>query len=508
MVLEKDLSLVNKVNRLLGWGHWFTFFNILLTLLISGSYFLADPLPHTGIGWLYLLLNWFGHTAFLCFLFFIMTVFPVSLLFPSQKHVRGIGAVLATSAMVALIFDAYVYHTLGYHAGSAAWEQTVDLLRQQVVTNLRNFVLITSTVFAVILAIQLVLSNFCWKKMERLRHAQLSRPALVFFLACFALSHLLHVWGDAMERQDITRQDHVLPFSYPTTARGLLARYELLDAGQLIRGVRGNWLEQQGIGAHPVQLRCEATSATPLEVWVVRQMDSSVEQLLKLQHFKFLPQHLAPVDPHIAVINLLQGALEGTADLTPAAWLSQIPSDTWHYQIDSSWPELTAWQSPSATPATVKWQFATSEQLLEQLKQRGSEKPMLVLSLAGSSQRFALGRASMAYYWPDLQRQQLDQVSQHLDLVPTLLAYIGCHNQQQWVGNDWFSQPGHAQLNLIGRELFAFRKDKMLILQENGQFSVYSAGTEVQLESRPDWPMLTEALNRLPRAPLVIEKTD
>ena len=36
MVLEQNLSLVNKIDRLLRWGHWFTFFNVLLAMLVTG----------------------------------------------------------------------------------------------------------------------------------------------------------------------------------------------------------------------------------------------------------------------------------------------------------------------------------------------------------------------------------------------------------------------------------------------------------------------------------------
>jgi uncharacterized protein len=208
MVLEQNLSLVNKIDRLLRWGHWFTFFNVLLALLVTGSYFLADPLPASVMGWSYLLLNWLGHTAFLCFLFFILTIFPISLIFPYQRHVRGMAAILATCGLVALIFDAYVYHSLGYHAGSASYEQTLDLLRQQVITNLRNFVLITSAVAVLLVTIQLVISNYCWKKIARLSHSGVGKPAMVLLLSCFMCSHLLHIWGDASQHDDIIRQDY------------------------------------------------------------------------------------------------------------------------------------------------------------------------------------------------------------------------------------------------------------------------------------------------------------
>ena len=152
MVLENNLSLVKKVNRLLNWGHWFSFFNILLALAVTSVYWLAEPLPVSILGWLYLPLNWIGHTAFLCFMFFILTIFPISLVFPYQRHVRGLAAILATVALIVLIFDAYVYANLGYHVGSASLDQAAELLRQQIVTNLRNFVLIVVTVAALLLA--------------------------------------------------------------------------------------------------------------------------------------------------------------------------------------------------------------------------------------------------------------------------------------------------------------------------------------------------------------------
>ena len=92
---------------------------------------------------------------------------------------------------------------------------------------------------------------------------------------------------------------------------------------------------------------------------------------------------------------------------------------------------------------------------------------------------------------------RISQVTQSLDIVPTLLAYMGCDSSAPWVGDNLLAPVKQAKLNILGHQLYAFRKDKMLLVQEDGQFSVYSAGTEVPLESKPDWPMLTEALNRL-----------
>jgi hypothetical protein len=497
MVLEQDLSLVNKVNRLLRWGHWYTFFNILLALPITLSFFLADPLPQDGIGWLYLVLNWLGHTAFLSLLFFIITVFPVSLLFPSQRHVRGVAATLATIGLVVLIFDAYVYHSLGYHAGSASWEQTVDLLRQQVVTNLRNFILITTTVFCLLLAIELVLSNFCWKKIERLKHSGVGRPALLTLLTAFIGSHLLHIWGDARQNLSITRQDNILPLSYPATARTVLNRYQLISQTPGQPQPTGLW-QHALANQQKVQLSCAAApQAAPLQVWLVQSIDAEQQQLLSLQNFKQLPQQLAPTASAVALSNLLHGQLTSTALTEVPQWLSQLPAGFVGIEANSDWQARLPWLvNRSAPQAAVQLMLQDGTSLTRQLKQRSSDQQMLVLQITGNAEQFAIGQAQAWYYWPELRQQRIN------DVIPTILSYAGCFNQQNWPGDNWLAERHQAKLNIIGDEIYAFRKDKMLLVKADGQYSVWSAGTFVRLESKPDLPLLTDALNRLTQTPV------
>ena len=45
-----------------------TFFNILLALVISGRYILANPWPETQLGVAYLILSWLGHFSFVGFI--------------------------------------------------------------------------------------------------------------------------------------------------------------------------------------------------------------------------------------------------------------------------------------------------------------------------------------------------------------------------------------------------------------------------------------------------------
>ncbi len=66
----------------------------------------------------------------------------------------------------------------------------------------------------------------------------------------------MHIWGDARKLDDITRQDNVLPLTYPATARTMLTRYNLMDnSGRAVLN-GSNWLS---LAEHPeqVQLHCD-----------------------------------------------------------------------------------------------------------------------------------------------------------------------------------------------------------------------------------------------------------
>lgn len=504
MVLEQNLSLVNKIDRLLRWGHWFTFFNVLLALLVTGSYFLADPLPQSIIGWVYLLFTWLGHTAFLCFLFFIITIFPVSLIFPYQRHVRGMAAAFATCGFVVLIFDAYVYHSLGYHAGSASYEQTLDLLRQQVVTNLRNFVLITTAVAAVLLWIQLVLSNFCWKKIARLSHSGVGKPALVLLLGSFVLSHVLHIWGDASQTDAITRQDNILPLSYPATARTMLARYNLLETsttGLYTTDLQQNWLDPSALRQLPVQLSCAAAANTaPVHLVVLNKLTAQQQAKFKTQGLRKMNTHFAPVAKTQALDNLMYADMAHNEATTAPVWLNQLPANYVAFHATESWLQQLPWLANyQASPTTLlHWHLVDNNSELMQVMQQSIDGPLLVLELSGQSDKFALGAAAFWYRWPQLQQMRITDVTQHLDILPTLLAELGCYNQQNWSGDNLLQPQSQTKLNILNNQLYSFRKDKMLLVEEDGSFSVWSAGTAVRLEQRLDLPMLTDALKRLP----------
>lgn len=505
MVLEHNLSLVNKVNRLLRWGHWFTFFNILLALAITASYWLAEPLPQTGLGWSYLLLNWFGHTAFLCFLFFTLTIFPISLLFPSQKHVRGLGAVLATLALVVLIFDAYVYRSLGYHIGNTSWLQTIELMKLQVVTNTRNFILIVIVTSAVLLALQLTISNYCWKKMARLQAITAGRPIWVFFVVCFVLSHVVHIWADAQLKLDVVRQDNVLPLTYPATAKSFLARYQLLDRQQR----QSSQLEPLDSldRLTPVQTSayCDAEqNIQPLTILITSPLTASQQQWVAQQGLRTLTPHFAPTEPAEALFHLLHGQFTDSDSYnsllqTPPLWLQQSQQRIGLQQAQSltdiQLPWLADFDLPSA-PIQIIFEHG----IQQNWQQYANQSPLIVFELTSQHRQFTLAPAAAWYRWPALRQQQQYSASMHLDILPTILAAAGCQASPSLVGDSLLQPRNIPKIAISQHEIYSFYKDKLVIIREDHSFGVWSAGTLLPLNEPFDMPMLVDALQRLPKA--------
>ncbi|MBV2131018.1 DUF3413 domain-containing protein [Arsukibacterium indicum] len=502
MVIEQNLSLVKKVNRLLSWGHWFSFFNILLALVVTSVYWLSEPAPETLLGWIYLICYWLGHTAFLCFMFFIITVFPLSLVFPYQKHVRGLAAVLATGGMVVLIFDAYVYANLGYHIGSTSYHQTIELLRQQVVTNLRNFIIIVSCVAAILIAIELVISNYCWKKIARLKQSKISRPLLLIFISSFMLSHLIHIYADARLKWDVTKLDNVLPFSYPATAKSFLARYQLVDLAKRAQR-QADRLSISSPELSLQQLQCSATQAEPILVLITSGISGDTADFMRQQGLRWHDQHYAPNNETEALLHLLYGQFLLTDDsrhqLTQSpAFIEQLPTNTLF--IGSKWSAITAklpWLEPGQQSAIAVTNIIFDETPEANWADYQQYQRIIILPLISTQPTFVLAPVRTLIRWPQLHEQVKQVNSQHLDLLPTLLSSAGCNTENSWLGDNLLQKPRLPKLSISKQDIVSIRKDKMVILRQDGSYGVWSAGTLLPLDEKLDTPMLTDALKRL-----------
>lgn len=218
----------DNVSRLITWGHWFSFFNIILAMLIATRYLGAIGWPSTTLGVIYLVVSWIGHFSFLSFVTYLLTVFPLSFVLPKEKPLRFISAIIATLALVLLLIDTQVFRLFKFHLNSQVWQ----LLLDQAQTEEGSIWSIIFVAVPTIFLLQLLLSAYVWRKINKRKRRQYGNQVGLALLVCFILTHVVNSWADATLYQPITMQRANFPLSYPMTARSFLAKHGWLDLDQ------------------------------------------------------------------------------------------------------------------------------------------------------------------------------------------------------------------------------------------------------------------------------------
>ncbi|QLE85860.1 DUF3413 domain-containing protein [Shewanella sp. Scap07] len=209
---KKELGR-DRVSRLVSWGHWFALFNGFLAMIVGVRFLDSVGTPDTWLGWGYLTLSTIGHFSFLAFIVYLVMIFPVTLLLPYSKILRGYAAVVATLSLCILLYDTVIYDDYGLHLSpfvfDIAWEDLNALLQgtSYIVTPIG------------ILILELTAANFLWKRIDKIQKVNCGNKVVAFIGICFVSSHLIHIWADAAEVHEITRFDDTYPLSYPATAK-------------------------------------------------------------------------------------------------------------------------------------------------------------------------------------------------------------------------------------------------------------------------------------------------
>lgn len=226
MVERKKQMSRDRVSRLINWGHWFAFFNGLLAMIVGSRYLGSVGYPETWYGWFYLSVSTIGQFSFLAFIAYLICLFPLTLILPYSKILRGVAAVIATLSLCILLYDTIVYADYGMHlspfAFDLAWADLNALLHgtSYIVTPLA------------IIAIELTAANFLWKRIEKIQKLNLGNKVITLVGICFVSSHLIHIWADAADITEITRFDDTYPLSYPATARSFMESHGIDGSSQ------------------------------------------------------------------------------------------------------------------------------------------------------------------------------------------------------------------------------------------------------------------------------------
>lgn len=290
MIKLKSQWEIERPFNLLAWGHWFALGNLILALLLSFFYISASPLPSSFVGWFYLANNWLSHFAFLAIACFIVFIFPVITLFPYRRHIRGLSAAMASVLQMLLLMDVLAYRSLGYHLSSSSINQLREVEDVYLGIMGHGYWFFLLATFALILTYQMTLSNFTWKRIQKLQAIQYKNHIANTLLAAFIISHVTHLWADATLNSDIAKQRNLFPMSYPLTAKTLLAEYELIDLDEYnLSKARRLLLNPASYEAQlPKPLSCDITAKPNLNVKLIDKVNEpSIRAWLNDQNISY-----------------------------------------------------------------------------------------------------------------------------------------------------------------------------------------------------------------------------
>lgn len=217
-----------KVSQMITWGHWFALFNILASLAIGSRYFLAADWPPTLFGRVYAFVSWIGHFGFLGFAAYLLILFPLTFVVMSQRILRLVAVILATSGLTLLLVDTEVFSQFHLHLSPVVWEILVNPDDGELSRNWQLLFVAVPLIFL----IELLFANWSWNKLRSLSRRTFDRYFAVLFITCFITAHLVYSWADATLYRPITMQKANLPLYYPMTAKRFLERYGFLDQAE------------------------------------------------------------------------------------------------------------------------------------------------------------------------------------------------------------------------------------------------------------------------------------
>ncbi|WP_117233353.1 DUF3413 domain-containing protein [Vibrio maerlii] len=224
-MVDSENTYGGRVSRMVGWGHWFAFFNIIVSMLIGTRYISQSPWPETLLGQFYLAISWVGHFGFLAFALYLLVLFPLTFVIPSRKLFRLFSVCFATVALTVLLIDTQSYEAINLHLNSAVWEVLWNDTEGTSAAEWQKLFIVLPIIFL----LQLALSEWVWNKQRKLSHKHIGRPLAAVFFLCFILSHLIYIWADAYFYSPITNQKANFPLSYPMTAKTFMEKHGLLD---------------------------------------------------------------------------------------------------------------------------------------------------------------------------------------------------------------------------------------------------------------------------------------
>lgn len=519
----------DKIARLISWGHWFTFFNILLVLAIGTLYIEATEAPGSALGVLYLIMSWLGHFAFLPFIVFIILIFPFCLLIPYTRILRGIATLVASFGLIALVADALFYRQYGYHLNTYSLSQLAT--DAETVFAGASFLILIGMllIFVVLLIFELGLANIAWKRLDQLQQKHWGNAFSAVFVLCFLTSHSIHIWADAVFYTPITKQDDMFPLSYPTTAKTLMSKHGLL-VEQRLEATEN--LIRQGTAiklAYPSRpLQCARVPDAPNTLVIaLNQLDAATLKTL-LQEFPELKAYESSVLGHRDSTSGLFELIYALPDLyqAPIQHANKQPvyfSTLRDYRVEvtlqnqlqsSSLPAaLDAFSAfnlpePSAYIGIAAADTMTPEMKRVLRRQLDQHTEVVILGIQPQQPEQKEAQSISAMQVPLLYTEGLSLKSQPLvlltDIMPTVLArYINCVDEADAysIGIDLTDEQRRLPvMTSFGHDLVVYDEEMTSIIKADATIRTFDNVEHKLLPGvSPATPVLVDGIRKLKR---------
>lgn len=525
----------DRIARLVSWGHWFTFWNIILCLLIGLLYvetaLPAETWPAAG----YLLISWLGHFAFLPFVIFIVLLFPFCILLPFSRVLRGYAAVIATIGVFALLFDVVFFRSYGFHLNTYSLAQLASDAENLLAGG--SFLLLALIIFAFlfIFGSQLVLANISWKRLDSLQKGRYSKPVIAVFIMSFLASHSTHIWADAVLYTPITQQDDLFPLSYPTTAKTLMARHGWITVERYqSQRERLTGDETLAVNYPQAPLLC-AREAQPGQTVIIAFDQISPELRIQInQHIPELTEFTGTHLGHRAQESALFSLLYGIPDLYKESLFDQnLKPAYWRVMADYNTPfvmQHSEHYDRSHFPEFLHENLQSSQQLNQQVDgvlvrfvaaDDAADVIEEVLALREQRDiRILITGLVNAHVQPlELNVAAPDRVQvpmwtfgiplanrdlTHLDdIMPTILSfYMSCTDEFSafTMGRNMLSSERvYPRAQSIRPFIYLFEGHQLTILDQNGELQLYNDRGELVPGGVPATPVFIQALRDLQR---------
>ncbi|ORM57292.1 hypothetical protein PRCB_07430 [Pantoea rodasii] len=220
-----------KVSQMISWGHWFALFNIIFALILGSRYLLVADWPASLAGRIYAYTSWIGHFSFIVFAGYLLVIFPLTFVVMSQRLLRVLSAIIATTGLTLIMVDSAVFNRFHLHLNPVVWELVINPDQSEMARDWQLMFISVPLIFLV----EMLFATWSWQKLRSLNRRSFGKPLAALFISAFFASHLMYIWADANFYRPITMQRANLPLSYPMTARRFLERHGLLDAQEYQR---------------------------------------------------------------------------------------------------------------------------------------------------------------------------------------------------------------------------------------------------------------------------------